>query len=173
MQQAYDQAIAQYETVLKTQPKAAAPYVLLSMLYDYQGKSDKGSEYYQKALQIDPKAVAPANNLAWYYAERGTNLDEALTLARTAKERLPTHPDVTDTLGWVYHKKAEYSRAVNVLQEGVKAHPNNPTLRYHLGIAYYKTEKKDLAKTELQQALKLQANFPGAQAAKDVLASLK
>ena len=54
-----------------------------------------------------------ANNLAWRYAEDGGNLDVALSLAQTAKRKLPDSPEVSDTLGWIYLKKDLDTQAVD------------------------------------------------------------
>jgi tetratricopeptide (TPR) repeat protein len=145
----------------------------LGLLYGLQNDPQKSREYYQKALKLNPKFAVAANNLAWNYAEYGGNLEEAMALVRTAREHLPDHPEVADTLGWIHYKKQEYDRAISRLKESVAASAKNPIARYHLGMAYYKNGNKDLAKTELQRALQLRADFPGAQEAREVLASLK
>ncbi|MDZ7379307.1 MAG: tetratricopeptide repeat protein, partial [candidate division KSB1 bacterium] len=170
---AYDQAIAQYEGIIKAQPGLLAPYALVGMIYDLQSHVQKANEYYQKALKIDPKFAVAANNLAWNYTEHGGNLDEALALARSAREQMPDSPQVADTLGWIYYKKQEYPKAISLLKESVARRTNDPVIRYHLGMAYYKNGDTGLAKVELQQALHLRPDFPGAQEARAILAALQ
>ena len=52
--QSYEQAIRQYEAVIKANP-TVPPYMLLGVIYDLQGKHPKANEYYQQVLKINPK----------------------------------------------------------------------------------------------------------------------
>jgi len=145
----------------------------LGMIHDTQKKYDKAKEYYQKVLKINPKYAPAANNLAYLYAERGENIDEALSLAQSAKEQFPDDPHISDTLGWVYYKKNIFSRAIVYLKEANEKITDNPVIRYHLGMAYYKNGNEEDAKRELKKALELNPKFPGAEEAKGVLEKLK
>jgi tetratricopeptide (TPR) repeat protein len=141
----------------------------LGMIYDSQKKFDQAKEHYQKVLKINPKFAPAANNLAYLYADKGENLDEALTLAQTAKEQVPDNPNISDTLGWVYYRKGIYSRAVTYLQEAMEKSPRSAILHYHLGMAYFKNGEIDKGKKELKRSLELDAKFQGAEEAKATL----
>jgi tetratricopeptide (TPR) repeat protein len=80
----------------------------LGMLYDHEGSFDKGETCYRKALEIEHDFAPAASNLAWNLAQRGSSIDEALRLARIAKEQLPNSPAVMDTLGWIYYLKGNF-----------------------------------------------------------------
>ena len=75
---------------------------MITEAYDTDKKYDKSKEYYQKAFKINPKSPPGANNLAYLYAEKGGNIDEALNLAQSAKKQFSDDPHIFDTLGWVY-----------------------------------------------------------------------
>ncbi|HLG30470.1 MAG TPA: tetratricopeptide repeat protein, partial [Candidatus Brocadiales bacterium] len=169
----FDQAIKQYEGVKKVNPKTIAPYVLIGIIYDQLQEYDKANIEYEGALKIDPKLAPAANNLAWNYSEHGGNIDVALSLAETARERLPEDPSVADTLGWIYYKKNVYLKAIGLLKETAEKLETNPVIRYHLGMAYYKNGNKDQAKKELEASLKLNENYPGAEEARKTLRELK
>jgi Flp pilus assembly protein TadD len=145
----------------------------LGMIYDTQGKWELARDHYQKALKIDPRFPPAANNLAYLYAEKGEDLDEALTLAQGAKERVPDDPHISDTLGWVYYKKTVYGRAVTYLQEASEKSPDNAAIRYHLGMAYFKNGDKANARKELKKALELSPKFSGSEEAERVLRSIQ
>jgi tetratricopeptide (TPR) repeat protein len=142
------------------------------MIYDAKGDRQKANEYYQKALKLDPKFVPALNNLAWNYAEYGSNLTRALAYARTAQEAEPNNPEVADTLGWIYFRTRDYTKAVNLLKESAEKIPDNPVVRYHLGMACYKKGDVPCAKEALQQALRLSRDFPEAEEAKQTLAEI-
>jgi tetratricopeptide (TPR) repeat protein len=114
-----------------------------------------------------------ANNLAWMTAETGGNLDVALQLAQTATRRLPDHPAVQDTLGWIYYKKGLATLAVPPFEKSIEKDPKDPVYYYHLGLAYARSGDSPKARQALQQALKMAPNFRGAADARQVLASLK
>jgi tetratricopeptide (TPR) repeat protein len=71
---------------------------------------------YEEALKKGDSTGVAANNLAWIYAQSGTNLDRALQLAQRAREANPLNPAVTDTLGFVLLKRHEYSLALTALK---------------------------------------------------------
>ena len=145
----------------------------LGIIYDTQKKYDKAKQCYQKALKINPKFAPAANNLAYLYAEKGENIDEALNLAQSAKEQFPDDPHISDTLGWVYYKKNVFTLAITYLKEANEKIPDHSMMRYHLGMAYYKNGDKELAKKELGKALELDPKFSGAEEAKDALTRIK
>jgi Flp pilus assembly protein TadD len=165
-------AIEEYNAALQKAPDSLSALMGLGVIYDTQKKSDKSKEYYQKALKINSKFAPAANNLAYLYAEKGENIDEALNLAQTAKGQFPDDPHISDTLGWVHYKKNIFTRAITYLKEANEKIPDNSTMRYHLGMAYYKNGDKELAKKELRKALELDPKFSGADDAKDTLARL-
>lgn len=168
-----DQVIAQYRAMVEAAPAKASPHLLLGMAYEAQQRYDDAMAEYREALRLDPQFAPAANNLAWLYAERGQNLDVALTLAQTAMEQLPSNPGVADTLGWLYYKKGAYLKAVALLRESSEKLPENAVIRYHLGMALHKNGDAPAAKRELKRALALDPRFPGSEEARQVLAALK
>jgi tetratricopeptide (TPR) repeat protein len=143
--------------------------MMLGIIYEKLQKYDKAKENYEAALKINPKFAPAANNLAWQLADRGGNIDVALSLAQTAKEGNPSDPSISDTLGWIYYKKNAYLKAIGLLKESLENLGETPVIHYHLGMAYYKNGEKDLAKKELNKALQLSKDFPGSEEAKKTL----
>jgi tetratricopeptide (TPR) repeat protein len=168
-----DEAIAEFERVIVKQPKNVAAHTMIGMILQAQGKGAEAQKRYEQIVAIDSRAAVASNNLAWIYAEAGVNLDQALALAQAAKAELPDQPEVNDTLGYVYLKKNLATLAVRPLRLSVEKDPKNPVYHYRLGVAYSKTGDKEGARKELQEALKLNSAFPGADDAKQILASLQ
>ncbi|MGB2927520.1 MAG: tetratricopeptide repeat protein, partial [Desulfobacterales bacterium] len=100
------------------------------------------------------------------------NIDEALGLARKAKEKLPNDPNVMDTLGLVYFKKGLFDSAIGEFANSLEQMPDNAVVQYHLGLAYYKKGDKDPARAELEKALDLNQEFEGADEARQILSTL-
>jgi putative PEP-CTERM system TPR-repeat lipoprotein len=168
-----DEAIAEFERVVAKQPKNISAHTMIGMILQAQGKGAEAQKRYEQIVSMDSRAAVASNNLAWMYAEADINLDQALTLAQAAKAQLPDQPEVNDTLGYVYLKKNLATLAVPPLRLSVEKDPKNPIYHYRLGVAYSKTGDKDGARKELQEALKLNSAFPGADDAKQILASLQ
>jgi tetratricopeptide (TPR) repeat protein len=104
---------------------------------------------------------------------RGTNLDQAMQLAQTAKQQRPELGDVDDTLGFVYYKKGLPELAMPPLMACLQREPRNVNCQFHLGLAQAKAGQKDKAAESLQKALDLQPSFDGADEARATLATLK
>ncbi|HWP60825.1 MAG TPA: tetratricopeptide repeat protein, partial [Candidatus Acidoferrales bacterium] len=173
-QRKFDEAIEQHRKIVQLNPKAVGSYMLLGILHDTKKEHKKANEYYQKVLDIDKNFAPAANNLAWNYAEYGGNLEIALSLAQKAREMQPEDPNIADTLGWIYYKKAIYDRAIGLLRESnEKLEGKNPTVLYHLGAAYYKVGDVEKAREALTRAVKLNDSFPGAAEAKRILSTFK
>jgi putative PEP-CTERM system TPR-repeat lipoprotein len=145
---------------------------MVGLLYHLEGQLDEARSWYEKALKINSRAAAAANNLAWLYAERNERLDVALNLAQTARAELPTQPEVTDTLGWVYYKKDLTAMAIPLFTQSLERDPDNPLYLYHLGVSQARQGNDAAARALLQRALKLQPDFANAADARRALHEL-
>jgi tetratricopeptide (TPR) repeat protein len=95
-QQKYDEAIANYEQVLKLQPRAAAAYNMIGMAYRFKYNQLGVPEFrqkeiaaFQKAIEVDPNNWVSMINLATDYYADGQKGKAALLL----KKALALHPD--------------------------------------------------------------------------------
>ena len=165
-------ATEMFEELVKRQPRSVGNITALGLLYHVQNKLDKAKAAYERVLQIDPKAPVASNNLAQMFVDRNENLDVALTLAETAKAGLPDYHEVDDTLGWIYYKKGLGQAAVTSFKAAVQKAPDNALYIYRLGLAHLLNKDKAAARQALEKALS-KGNFPGADDARKVLASLK
>ena len=164
-----------FEKVLERQPHGVPALTMIGIILEKQGKRDEAIDMYRRALSYDKNAAIAANNLAWIYAERGTNLEDAVILARTARQWLPDRPAVSDTLGWAYYRNGEPKLAklsIPYLQECVENDPRNPLYRYHLGAALARTGDVANAREQLKTALTLSTTFHGVAETRRLLASL-
>jgi Flp pilus assembly protein TadD len=96
----------------------------------------------------------------------------ALTLAQTAKSRLPDDPRIDDTLGMAYYKKGNHDLAVAPIARAAKAVPKSATYQYHLGLANAALGRNADARAAFQKALVLDPHFADAADARQALAKL-
>jgi tetratricopeptide (TPR) repeat protein len=168
-----DEARTEFENIIKKDPRSVAARTMVGIIFDAQGKREEAKRAFQAAV-AESADLAPvaANNLAYIYAEEGTNLDVALTLATSAKKALPENGEIDDTLGWVYYKKDLASLAIVPLEESVKKRPGSAAALYHLGMAYAKINDASKARPALERALKMNLRPADAASARQALAAV-
>jgi tetratricopeptide (TPR) repeat protein len=96
--------------------------------------------YYKKALALDAGNVFALNNLAYLLSRDAVHLEEALGLARRAREQVPESPEVLDTLGWLYYRKGLYDLAAKELEHAL-AKAEWPAIQFHLALTYNRLGK--------------------------------
>lgn len=169
-----DEARREFEEVVRREPALTVPATLMiATIMGIQGQKDESIKAFEKVLTIDPENAVAANNVAWHYAESGTNLDVALGLAQTAKAKQPDRAEISDTLGYLLYKKGLHSAAVTALEEATSQAPKNASIRYRLALAYLGKGDSDRARGSFNQALQINPTFPEAEDAKRQLASIK
>jgi tetratricopeptide (TPR) repeat protein len=168
-QRQLDKAIEQYEAIAERSTSPTGPRTMAAMLYESRGDRPRAKQVYEGIVARDPRAGVAANNLAWMYAEDG-RLDDALRLARVAKDQLRRRPEGEDTLGWVQLRKGASADAIASFSRAVERNPSNPVYHYHLGLAYLQNGDKQRGRTELQRALEISQDFSGADEARKQLA---
>jgi thiol-disulfide isomerase/thioredoxin len=93
------------------------------------------------------------NSVAMALADRGEQLDRANDFAQKAVAAVPKDdPDaaemaaiVTDTLGWVQHKRGEHDKAATTFATALTYSPDNGEILYHYGLALEKAGRTDEA----------------------------
>lgn len=160
-----DEALAKYREVLQRRPSPGL-YVLAAILEELRKNWQEAEKNYRKALEIDPDNPIAANNLAWLIATQTQgNLDEALSLAQNAIEKIRNEPAFFDTLGIVYLKKGLYSQAIESFRRAIlldetksKSSTDNPNPIYRLRLAHalIQTGDKTQAKKELELTIKME-----------------
>jgi tetratricopeptide (TPR) repeat protein len=97
------------------------------------GRAEDAEKQLRRSLDLASDPVV-MNNLAQSLAQHGQNLDEALSLAQKAVERLPGNLMVEDTLGFIYLRKGMVTNARAIFERLVRQQGGNPTFRHHLGL---------------------------------------
>ena len=74
-------------------------------------EEDKCPRTLRQVLAIMPDHTGANNDLGYFMADRGMNLDEAETLVSKALVQ-PNNGSFLDSLGWVYYKQGRFSQAM-------------------------------------------------------------
>lgn len=152
-----DEILATYEKAVAAKPDSATLHLVLGTLRESNGQTDQAREHYERAIQLDPNLGPAKNNLAYLLAQRGEQLDRALSLAQEAKAALPDSANAADTLGWVLLKKGVPSAAIGYLREAEgltkEGDPSLGEIRSHLAQAYEANNEPARAREMLERAL--------------------
>jgi tetratricopeptide (TPR) repeat protein len=147
-------AIDTFRRASQAAPNDTRPLLQLGLLMDGTGRREQAKPIYEQILKIQPDHPIALNNLAFIKAEEGDDLDEALTMAQRARQKMPESPDIMDTLGWIYIKKNLSDDAVRTFKELVQAEPDRASFHYHYGMALLQKGDRPSAKRELESAMK-------------------
>jgi len=153
-----EEAIVYLERALRIDPKNTQALGMLALIYDGKKLFEKSDSIYSIAVSMDSTNILLLNNYAYSLADRGIELDRALSMVKKAIAEEPENSSYLDTIGWVYFKLGEYSMAVEYIEKAIELDENNATLLDHLGDAYFKMERKDKARELWQTAFELDSS---------------
>lgn len=146
-------ALERLEQVVAKNPKDVPAWMQVALLRDSLGQQEQAVQAYRKLLEANPRFQPALNNLAYLLSEHFQQVDEALDLARRARELAPKDPATADTLGWIFWRKGDYDRALTLLEEAAQGLPAEPEVQYHLGMGHYMLGQEATARAALQRAL--------------------
>lgn len=84
---------------------------IISESQERLGRRDDAIKTLQEIINYDPENATALNNLAYYMATNGGDLDLALTLANRSLELAAENPNTIDTRAWIYFLKGNYEEA--------------------------------------------------------------
>ena len=114
----------------------------LAVLYEKQDRFDEMVDHLRHAIRINPGNADALNFLGYSYAEKGINLEEALSLINSSLALKPDNGYITDSLGWTYYKMGQYGKALKALKKATDIVKNDPVIFEHLGDVYLASSRK-------------------------------
>ena len=169
-----DEAVKSFEEAEKAGLLETPSRVLLARLYIAQGNKPEAEALLEKILDEQPDLPGAKNDLAYLIADRGGDLERALSLAQDAQQALGEDPDTADTLSFIYHRKGldeaalQQARYAIELSEARGEKPR-PVYLYHLGLILKSLDRSEEAATAFEKALAVQGDFPDAERARKEL----
>ncbi len=134
-------------------PDSPGVLATMALVLDVSGRRQEAAREYRELLRIDPNNGVAMNNLAYRLAEDGVEFEEALTLAKRARELMPQLIEVDDTIGWVYLKMKQTEKAIESFRGLVEKRPESAEFHYHLGMALVQKGDKVAAAQQLELAM--------------------
>ena len=98
----------------------------------------------------------PLNNLlAYYYATKGKDIDQAQKLIELALAKDPENEHFLDTQGVIYYKQQKYDQALAIFEKIAKTNAHDYTIIKNWGKTLLKLGRFEQAKGSIEQALTL------------------
>jgi tetratricopeptide (TPR) repeat protein len=140
----YDAALASFAQVRSLATGAQAGvlnedfYIQDALTLELDGKKDQSEAVLRDGLSHFPDNPDLMNELAYFWAEQGTHLPEALALSRRAAALEPDNGPIMDTCGWVYFQMGQVKDSLPYLQRAAVMTNNDPVVLQHVGDALLK-----------------------------------
>jgi tetratricopeptide (TPR) repeat protein len=147
-----DNEIASYRHACELAPNDLSAGLSLADALVRAGRTAEARKEFERVVKAHPENAPALNNAAFFLADSGGDLDEALRLAQRALQRIPNQPVFSDTVGYIYLKKGLNDSAVQTFSNLARKYPF-AIFHYHLGLALYAKGDKTTARKELQSAL--------------------
>jgi tetratricopeptide (TPR) repeat protein len=156
-----ESAINIYRQEQELDPDSADAALALGDLYTKQGKAEEAKRQYERFESLERANAAAENDwhhLVYFWADHNQNLDEALALARRARE---TRADIhtCDALAWTLFKRGQFSEAKASIDEATRLGTRDARILYHAGLIYNELGEHRKAAEYLKLALEMNPSF--------------
>ncbi len=128
-------------------------YLESAMTMHLAGQKDKFEATLQEGLVKFPNSADIMNELAYFWADEGTHLPEALALSKHAADLEPENGPIQDTRGWAAFQSGDAKDALPFLQRAAILTNNDPVVLQHLGDTYMKLGLRSEAIATWRQGL--------------------
>ncbi len=146
------------EKARQISPRDTEAIAQLALVYDSMKRTDDSDSLYEEAIRINPDFSLALNNYAYSLAERGLQLERALSMARKALEQAPDNPSYLDTMGWIYFRLGRYRDAESYVKKAINKGEVSAVVHEHMGDIYFRLNDTDRALEHWNAALKLDEN---------------
>jgi len=148
----WDEAAAQYNLILKQQPRVPGIHYRLGRIILSKPPTpttvDNARRELQAELKIDPNN-AGAEYVLGELSRQAQQWEDAIEHFSRASKVDASFADAFLGLGFALNSEGRYAEAIPPLERGVKLQPAKPTGHYQLAIAYNGVGRKEDAKREV------------------------
>ena len=136
-------------------PRNTDLHYALGTILEKVNRFEESIQSMEKVLSLDPQNADALNFIGYSYADRGMRLDQAEQMIVQALKIKPDNGYILDSLGWVYFKKNQYTKALNQLKRALELLPDDPNIIEHLGDVYLKIGQNKNAAEYYRKAVKI------------------
>ncbi|MBK7206853.1 MAG: tetratricopeptide repeat protein [Elusimicrobia bacterium] len=132
-------------------PARVDAHFQLALAWDKAGKFDRAVPALRRVIALNPEHHVALNYLGYSWADRGENLEEALSLVRRAVALDPENPAYRDSLGWVFFRLGRWDEAIAALESAAPIAADAVVWR-HYGDALAQQGRTDAARRAWREA---------------------
>ena len=125
--------LAVLESAVKTFPKDMNTLFTLADVYADAGRSADAERSLRQLIASEPTNASALNYLGYLLANRGDQLDEAVSLVQKALQADPDNGAYLDSLGWALYRKGDFDGAEKSCRRRRRNCPTTPRVQDHLG----------------------------------------
>jgi len=151
----YQQAKVRLEDGIFQDPSNAELHFNLGTAYDKLDRFDEVVREMEQALELDPEHADALNYLGYSYADRGINVEEAVSLTQRAVALKPHNGYYVDSLAWAFYKVGRIEEALEMMQRAVALVSDDPVIYEHLGEIFLLREEREKAREAWMHSLQL------------------
>ena len=104
------------KSVLILNPKKAAAYNELGIVYKQTGRYKEAEEAFKKGIAAEPDNFTIINNYAMFLFQEQHKIDEAVRILEQNVQRNPDEPDMLQNLATFYHQQGDMKKANQYLR---------------------------------------------------------
>jgi tetratricopeptide (TPR) repeat protein len=145
-------AIQEYETICNLDADDTNSFVVLSLLYRYDGQAEKAVQTAKKLLDKAPASETGLANLAQIYSEQGKT-EEAINVFKKALEVNPDSPRILEQLAIAYEQVKDYKSAIDAYRKAIALDEDSLELRKGLAQALLDDNQEQEAEKEFLKIL--------------------
>ena len=161
----YDQALAFFQLVLKSDPSNAEAIYGVGSVYLKKNKRADAREQFLRATKSSagyPETLPNAWNNLGLIATQAGQMEDAVHFFQEALRLSPDHLIALDNLGNAYRQQKLWEEARKTFDRALATHPEDAEANYGLAMVYAQTNDNERAYDYLQKALRCRPGYPEA-----------
>src|SRR5262249_4744173 len=135
-------AIHEFEEILRIDSSERQPFVMLGRLYQIKGDRDKATQIYKQLLGVEPGSEEGVTALAKLHMDAG-NFKEAVDLLEQFVTQRPDSDSALHTLGEAYSDLMEYGKAADAYKRASDLDPDDIEIKKEEAEAYFRADRYD------------------------------
>jgi tetratricopeptide (TPR) repeat protein len=147
------EAKADFNFIIKRNPKSSLGYYNLGLLNEAENNLDIAYDYFMKALQIDNNNINALKKACLILIKR-KKIDDAINLAKKHLAESNRKAHIHNLLGQIYLFDKKEKLAINEFKQSLQINPDFIDSMMRLGILYRKSNQNEDALAMYQKALK-------------------
>jgi len=159
--QEYDNALQQFDIIIKSLPNFEKPYFGRALIYMRKGDNEKAKADFLKVTEFNPNDYKP-----YYYlgsvSVKQKQYKEADEFLKKAAELNPDYADIYAEMGNIYFNQGIFRQAVTHYKRAADLDPNNFEVKQKLGESHYRVQTYYSAYAEFKKILEVYPTDPAA-----------